>query len=165
MFAARQVHQVQARHVAGLAVGLAIQAQAQAVAGLQTRVQRHADAEGAVVGTQGFVGGDVGEREHLVEGRTVGLVGPVVGRSRRCLGAHGIGRRQLHPFAGGAVRGLVGEHRVAVGVYVPVDLCGGWQRYGEQQAADDDEAHGGGLRKLMPSLAPGWRAGKSGIVR
>ncbi|MNU08305.1 hypothetical protein D3C72_2542800 [compost metagenome] len=60
MLTAVDIHQLQARHVDGLAIGLAVQAQAQAVSGLQARLQAHADAEGAIVGAQGFIVGDIG---------------------------------------------------------------------------------------------------------
>ncbi|MCY1375572.1 hypothetical protein D9M69_629980 [compost metagenome] len=51
VFAAIDVHQLQGRHVAWLAVGLAVQQQAQQVGGLQARFDQYVNREGAIVGT------------------------------------------------------------------------------------------------------------------
>ena len=50
MFTAIDIDQLQLRHVAWLAVGLAIKQQAQLMAGLQARLEVDANAEGAIVG-------------------------------------------------------------------------------------------------------------------
>jgi len=139
VFAPIDLGQLQARHMAGLAIGLPVQEQAQAVAGAQARFDVDADHEGAVVGTQGILAGNVLQRQSAV---SVALLLGVLGlfHHHRLLSLHRIGRLQLDGLAGLAFRGLVGEDRIAVGIGVFVDLRGGRQGQGAEQAGGE-QAH------------------------
>ncbi|MNR19356.1 hypothetical protein D3C85_1361440 [compost metagenome] len=135
MQAAVDVHQLQDRHVARLAVGLVVQYQPEQVRALQAWFDQHVDGEGAVVGAQGFCGRQTRKLEHLVN--AVGLFAGVgLGRRPgRCLRLNTVERWQLDRLRPHAIGRLVAVRGVAVGVRVLVDLrCGG---QGDQQQNEE----------------------------
>ena len=138
-FASVDVGQLQPRHIARLAVGLAIQQQPEGMAGLEARLDLHPDTEGAVIGAQSLFGRNVGEYQVAIWGKGIARLF-LLFHHRWLLSLHRIGRLQLHGLAGLAFRGLVGEDRVAVGIGVFVDLRGGRQGQGAEQAGGE-QAH------------------------
>ncbi|MNC52127.1 hypothetical protein D3C75_1014530 [compost metagenome] len=69
------VDQLQARHVARLTIGLAVQQQAQPMGFLQVRFNPHINGEGAVVGAKGFVRGQAGQLQCRVRAGVLGARG------------------------------------------------------------------------------------------
>src|SRR5690606_9680984 len=123
VFAAIDVYQFQAGAGGRLSIGLAVEQQAQAVVVHQLGFYRDLDAEGAVIGAQGLIIGDIGQFEAFVGilGLLVRAAGVAVQRlAWRYLDR--IGLLDLHLFALHATGWLVGEDRVAIGAGVFVDL-------------------------------------------
>ncbi|MDT4872518.1 hypothetical protein FQZ97_1077040 [compost metagenome] len=128
----------------------------------QSRLLDHVDAESAVVGAQRFGGGQVAQRQDGIGRRFARVAGRLRRRADRGLHLYRGGWRQVHRFGVHAGRRFVGEHRLAVGIGVLVDLRAGWQHEGEQRDGNR-QAHG--QSPLVPaSLAPPWAPGKRVIV-
>jgi hypothetical protein len=66
MLAAIDIHQLQDRYVAGLAIRLIVQPQSEQMRSLQAGLDEYVDGEGAVVGAQGFGDGQASEFQYLI---------------------------------------------------------------------------------------------------
>ncbi|MNQ72583.1 hypothetical protein D3C85_872910 [compost metagenome] len=129
MLAAIDIHQLQDRHIDWLAVGLAVQQQAQPVGAFQARLDQYVYREGAIVGAQGFGIGQTGQLQYFI-----GLLGWLIsgGFSNRRgfvgrLALNAVEGRQVDRLDADAVRRLIAVRSGAVGVCVFVDLRHGGQ--------------------------------------
>ena len=80
---------------------------------LQARFDQHVDGEGAVVGAQGFGGGQAGEFQYVVGDALRILRRGGCGRCLRGLGLSSVERWQFDRLRGDAIRWLIAVRRVA----------------------------------------------------